>query len=63
MHALKEAEAAAVKQRAAAAQAAEQLRESVAARVADAAGRIERGSRRAAKMPELASMLAPFLGE
>ncbi len=57
-----EVEAAAAKQSAAAAQSLEQLREGLAAKAADVARRIERANKRAGKMPELAQMLAPFLG-
>jgi hypothetical protein len=33
----------------------------MAARAADVARKVERGSRKASKMPELAQMLMPFL--
>lgn len=57
-----EAEAAAGKQHAAAARSLEQLREELAAKAGEVECKIERGSKKAGKMPELAQMLAPFLG-
>ena len=57
-----EAEAAATKQRATAARSLEQLREGLAAKAADVGRKIDRANKRAGKMPELAQMLAPFLG-
>ena len=59
---MQEAEAAAAKQRAAAACELERFRERLAQQAADAGRRIERAGRKAGKMPELAQMLAPFLG-
>lgn len=56
-----EAEAAAGKQRAAASASLESMRAALAARAAEVARRIERGSKKASKMPELAQMLMPFL--
>jgi len=58
---MQEAEAAASKQRAAHARSLEALRESLASKAADVSARIERGSKRAGKMPELAQVLLPFL--
>ena len=58
---LQEAEGAAAKQRAAAAQSVAGVREALAGKAAEVAQRIERGSKRAGKMPELAQMLMPFL--
>lgn len=57
-----ETEAAASKQHAAAVQGLEQLRDSLASQAADAERKIERANKKASKMPELAQMLAPFLG-
>ncbi len=57
-----DAEAAASKQRTAAARGLEQLRDALAAKAADVGRKIERANKRAGKMPELAQMLAPFLG-
>ncbi|KAL4859907.1 Mannan endo-1 [Chlorella vulgaris] len=56
-----EVEAAAGKQRAAAATSLESTRAALVARAADVARKIERGSKKASKMPELAQMLMPFL--
>lgn len=56
-----EAEEQAGKQRAAHARALEGLREGLARRAAEVAARIERSSRKAGKMPELAQVLLPFL--
>lgn len=56
-----EAEAAANKQRTAQARSLEGVREALAAKASDVARKIERGSRKASKMPELAQMLMPFL--
>lgn len=61
-HASQEAEATASKQRTAAARGLEQLRESLAAKAVEVGRKIERANKRAGKMPELAHMLAPFLG-
>jgi hypothetical protein len=58
---LQEAEGAAAKQRAAAAQSVAGVRHALAAKAAEVAQKIERGSKKAAKMPELAQMLMPFL--
>ncbi|PRW58744.1 ASYNAPTIC 3 [Chlorella sorokiniana] len=60
--AVTETEAAASKQHAAAVQGLEQLRDSLATKAAEAERKIERASKKAGKMPELAQMLAPFLG-
>jgi len=57
-----ETEAAASKQHAAAVQGLEQLRDTLAAKAAEAERKIERANKKASKMPELAQMLAPFLG-
>ncbi|KAI7844325.1 hypothetical protein COHA_002123 [Chlorella ohadii] len=57
-----ETEAAASKQRTAAARGLEQLRDTLAAKAAEAERKIERANKKASKMPELAQMLAPFLG-
>ena len=59
---LQEAAAAAAKQHAAAVRGLEELREGLRAKAGALQAKIERGSRKAGKMPELAQMLAPFLG-
>ena len=59
---LQEAEEAATKQHAQVARGLEALREGLAAKAAEVARRIDRANKRAGKMPELAQMLAPFLG-
>ncbi len=56
-----EAEEAGGKQRAAQAASVEALRDAMAARAGEVSHAIERNSRRASKMPELAQMLMPFL--
>ncbi|KAL4425723.1 hypothetical protein ABPG75_009739 [Micractinium tetrahymenae] len=56
-----EAEEEAGKQRAAHARALEGVREGLAQRAAEVSARIERSSRKAGKMPELAQVLLPFL--
>ena len=58
---LQDAEEAAAKQRAAQARALSTLRDTLAQRAAEVASHIERSSRKAGKMPELAQVLLPFL--
>lgn len=61
LRAVQEAEKEAGKQRAEHARTLEGLREGLAQRTAEVVARIERSSRKAGKMPELAQVLLPFL--
>lgn len=58
---VQEVDAAAGKQRAAAAAELETLREAMAARAAEVGKKIERSSKKMTKLPEIAQVLQPFL--